>query len=251
MPIEFACHSCGARYQVDPAHAGKTTRCKACGKPMTVPRPVEADPDDDGTPYALDDPIVEPEPVAAGPTTFVRAPADTECESHPPRRRPRPDDAPRAKRRRDRPAFVVPHWKWLVGVPLGLLVVLAPVILLVPTARTIAGLALTLLGMLALVGGYGVGAFAAFSEEFIYGMLYLCIPLYTGYYLISRLDGTWPLIAAMAGGAALITVGVWLMEAGTPSSDRAAPEEDVSVSIPVRATDGRFDRVPGLLRWGT
>jgi hypothetical protein len=190
----------------------------------------------------MEEPIAEP--VAAGPTTFVRAPSDPESESYSPRRRPRPDDSPRPRRDRDRSAIELPHWKWLVGVPLGLLVVVVPVVLLVPTARTIAGILLAVIGMGALLVGYGIGAYAAFSEEILYGFLYLFIPLYTGYYLISRLEGTWPFLAAMAGGAALITVGIWLMAGGLGASDGSLEGDEDTVRIEVRSPDRSLDRAP-------
>jgi hypothetical protein len=216
---------------------------------MTVPRPVEIDPDDDGTPYALEEPIAEP--VAAGPTTFVRAPSDPGSESYSPRRRPRPEEAPRPRRDRDGPAVELPNWKWLVGVPLALLAILVPVILLVPTARTIAGMVLAIIGMGALLVGYGVGAYAAFSEEILYGFLYLFIPLYTGYYLISRLDGTWPFLVAMAGGAAFITAGIWLMAGGLGAPEGSEEGDEDTVRIEVRAPDLLLDRAPRLFLVGT
>jgi hypothetical protein len=37
MAIAFACESCGRRYEVSDAPAGKTGRCKACGQPMRIP----------------------------------------------------------------------------------------------------------------------------------------------------------------------------------------------------------------------
>jgi Suppressor of fused protein (SUFU) len=37
MAIRFQCDSCGKRYRVDDSRAGKTSRCKICGKPVQVP----------------------------------------------------------------------------------------------------------------------------------------------------------------------------------------------------------------------
>ncbi len=41
MTIEFPCKHCGRRFRVDGAFAGKTTRCKGCGQPITIPLPRE------------------------------------------------------------------------------------------------------------------------------------------------------------------------------------------------------------------
>ncbi len=41
MSIVFFCQSCGARFEVGDAAAGKVGRCKQCGQRMTVPKPAE------------------------------------------------------------------------------------------------------------------------------------------------------------------------------------------------------------------
>jgi hypothetical protein len=41
MNIVFFCQSCGARFEVPPASAGKKGRCKSCGQMMTVPKAQE------------------------------------------------------------------------------------------------------------------------------------------------------------------------------------------------------------------
>ena len=41
MNIVFFCQSCGARFEVPPASAGKKGRCKSCGQMMTVPQAQE------------------------------------------------------------------------------------------------------------------------------------------------------------------------------------------------------------------
>src|SRR4051812_49600395 len=43
-------------------------------------------------------------------------------------------------------------------------------------------------GSLMMLGGYCVGLYAAFQEDSLYGCLYLIIPLYTAYYIITRWD---------------------------------------------------------------
>lgn len=41
MNIVFFCQSCGARFEVSSASAGKKGRCKTCGQMMTIPKPHE------------------------------------------------------------------------------------------------------------------------------------------------------------------------------------------------------------------
>jgi Suppressor of fused protein (SUFU) len=43
MAIRFQCEACGKRYRVADDKAGKTTKCKICGKPMQVPGPPISD----------------------------------------------------------------------------------------------------------------------------------------------------------------------------------------------------------------
>ena len=68
MTITFACPDCARRYSVNPALAGKRTKCKQCGHGMTIPAAATgpaAAPGPAFDPYAFDD-----EPAAPG-----RAPA--------------------------------------------------------------------------------------------------------------------------------------------------------------------------------
>jgi len=44
------------------------------------------------------------------------------------------------------------------------------------------GCVLMAVGSLMVLAGYGVGAYGAFREDFLYGMLYLLVPLYAAYY---------------------------------------------------------------------
>ncbi len=41
MPIEFSCQACGQAYSVKDEFAGRTTKCRKCAKPVTVPLPAE------------------------------------------------------------------------------------------------------------------------------------------------------------------------------------------------------------------
>ncbi len=41
MNIVFFCQSCGARFEVSSATAGRKGRCKSCGQMMTIPKAQE------------------------------------------------------------------------------------------------------------------------------------------------------------------------------------------------------------------
>ena len=80
--------------------------------------------------------------------------------------------------------------------------------LVVPRGVAIAGSAMILLGTAMVLVGYAAGAYGAFSEDSLYGFLYLVIPLYTAYYLVTRWDD-------LRGWFALSTAGVGLVLLGT------------------------------------
>ncbi len=64
------------------------------------------------------------------------------------------------------------------------------------------------LGCILILVGYVVGAYGAFSEDFLYGFLYLVIPLYTAYYMITRWDDLWVWFVCMTSGVGLILLGI-------------------------------------------
>ena len=53
----------------------------------------------------------------------------------------------------------------------------------------------------------GAGAYGAFREDFLYGVLYLAIPLYTAYYLVTRWDDLRVWFACSTAGVALVLLG--------------------------------------------
>ncbi|MBA4064131.1 MAG: hypothetical protein C0501_10540 [Isosphaera sp.] len=100
MPIAFAC-DCGRAFSVADAHAGKRTKCPACGAALTVP----AAPADEDEAYRLlaDGPDPEPPPASRrDPDPAVLAPA-------PPKKAP---PAPKPQRlHRSRPAEEREHYQ--------------------------------------------------------------------------------------------------------------------------------------------
>lgn len=50
MPIDFSCNACGQTYRVKDEFAGRTTKCRKCSQPVTVPKPAPPEePDEMGS----------------------------------------------------------------------------------------------------------------------------------------------------------------------------------------------------------
>ena len=224
--IDFACESCGVRGRVAESMVGRRVRCNQCKHVFVVPRPGESFPDA----YEMTDPAVgspatpAPSPVV-GASTFAPTYRDT---SGAPGRR-----LPLASKRRKRkgkgrasadrswpPGWMVRRFStsegayspvralpWVAGAGLvgGLI---AAVTFAVPSLAGVGGSLLALIGFVLVGVGYGVGAVAAFSEDSLYGYLYLGLPIYTGYYLITRLDDLWPWFLCSTIGFALFLAGM-------------------------------------------
>jgi hypothetical protein len=93
-------------------------------------------------------------------------------------------------------------------------VALAAILIFVPNGSLIAGCALMAVGSAMVLAGFAVGAYAAFCEDFLYGFLYLLIPLYTAYYMITRWDDLWFWFACSTAGVALVWLGTELARWG-------------------------------------
>ena len=79
--------------------------------------------------------------------------------------------------------FTCAHGTWLVGC-----ILMAIGGILVPVA-------------------YFAGAYGAFSEDTLYGLLYITIPLYTAYYLVTRWEDLWIWITCATVGVGLVLIG--------------------------------------------
>ena len=74
---------------------------------------------------------------------------------------------------------------------IGLAVVVAVLVciaVVVPDTRMNVGRLVALVGLVLFVYGYGSGAYIAFTEDDLYGWLYLLFPPYAAYYFVSRWD---------------------------------------------------------------
>ena len=54
---------------------------------------------------------------------------------------------------------------------------------------------------------YFAGAYGAFNEDVLYGLLYITIPLYTAYYLVTRWEDLWIWITCATVGTGLVLIG--------------------------------------------
>jgi hypothetical protein len=203
MKIPFACPVCGLVGSLDAAHAGKSIRCKQCGSRSRVPEIGEPEAET----YALDEPTAGPaREVAAAPvhgSTFVVAPRNEPMRPPRPRRATGKASPARARKRKVDFAWL----KWLIGFAAAAVLALVAISLFVPRGTLIAGCIVLVIGSGMLLMGYLVGAYAAFCEDFLYGFLYLVIPLYTAYYLITRWDDLWVWCACSTAGVGLIVLG--------------------------------------------
>jgi hypothetical protein len=204
MRISFACPSCAAGGSVDASAAGRLARCKHCGCRFTIPRPGE--PDTAG--YSLEGPD-EPSDsshatVPPPDSTFVRS--RRENATAPPRqpKRRAPEATARTTRKR---VSRFPWGTWLIRGAIATALVLAAIAFLAPNGKLIAGCFLMALGGLMIVAGYVAGAYGAFHEDFLYGFLYLVIPLYTAYYIVTRWEDLWVWFACSTAGVGLVFLG--------------------------------------------
>jgi hypothetical protein len=214
MKIEFACPECGSRFAVAPVHAGKTIACKRCGQPIAIPGVPATEPLDVAvaSSYALE-PATDDAPSTFSPARAASIPI----------RQPMPEpatsgpfwlDSPRSPRKKKKPgAGVLPSWwKRAAGSAAVAVVVMVLVSWLVPKGSLIVGFLLIGIGTLLFLAGFFVGAFGAFSEDFVTGMLYLFIPLFTGYYIVTRWDDLKPWFITLSVGVGLVSIGGWVLE---------------------------------------
>ena len=118
----------------------------------------------------------------------------------------------RTARKRGSP-FAWGTWLLRGGIATG--IGLAGIALFAPHGTLIAACILMVLGSAMVLVGYGVGAYAAFGEDFLYGFFYLVIPLYTAYYLVTRWEDLWAWFACSTAGVVSSSSGSsWPVGAG-------------------------------------
>lgn len=212
MRIPVTCEGCGKRHEVDEAHAGKRGKCTRCGRAMTVPEVVQAVPP---PPVESDDYELGQLPEAA-PSTFVSAPGRSSvppaAERSRSTRAPKPSGPDRAGESARTNTSTTRR-----SIAIGLVVAAVVIVVLaaiLPGATMGVGMVVAIVGLLLALYGYASGAYIAFTEDSLYGMLYLFIPLYTGYYFVSRWDEMRSRLGIVLVGIALLALGGWTMENG-------------------------------------
>ena len=205
MRIPFACPSCAATGSADAAAAGKTARCKHCGHHFTIPMPGRAAESPDGLPleetaggYAVMEPVLV--------STYVPSRGDESTAAVPRRpKRTTSGSATRPAGRRSSRSAWPKRMAWAAGV---VSIAIAAIALLAPGGLLIAACTLIVLGCAMILTGFAVGAYGAFSEDVLYGLLYLGIPLYTAYYMVTRWDDLWFWFACMTAGVGIVLLGI-------------------------------------------
>ena len=198
--------ACGKRYEVDGSNAGKTGKCAACGERMRIPdiTPAASHGTSESEAYQL-----EQAPDRDRSTSFSPAPGSEDLEEPRSQRRVKKESANKSPRKEAEAAgsrLALPWQTGLIG--LSCLVTVALLIaVLVPAARMNIGKGIALAGLILFVYGYGSGARIAFTEDDLYGWLYLLFPPYAAYYFVSRWD-------EMSSRLVMLIVGLVLLAGG-------------------------------------
>jgi hypothetical protein len=217
MKIPVACEMCQREYEVDDRYAGKTIKCTYCQQPMTIPAAPPA-----ATPllvvgeYALD------ETHDSTPPIYRTAPDRREQDEVSGRDRVQKKKVKRSsgkgKDKRGRSENGGSPWGVLMSLAV-IAVLLAIAAVFVPAVRTPVGVALALPGLLLCLYGYATGVYIAFTEDDLYGWLFLLIPCYAAYYIVTRWDDMYTRVIIVVAGLTLLAIGGRFLE-----SERAQTE---------------------------
>ena len=213
MKIPVTCATCGKRYEVDDAYAGKRGKCAACGARMAIPggeHSASSEPDA----YQLDTAHD-----GEDATFFMPATGSKSLEETPPRRQVKQKGSGTSGRKRLEPArsplASLSARVTVIGLTCVTLV-LVVLVVFVPDTRINIGRAVALAGLILFVYGYGSGAYIAFTEDDLYGWLYLLFPPYAAYYFVSRWDEMSSRLVMLIVGLALLSGGGALLEMERP-----------------------------------
>ncbi len=210
MNVSFACPSCSATGSVDAVHIGKQVRCKHCGARFAIPDPKTSQPDVydlEAPPQWSSDEMTDR---LVGEAVFVRARADGKAAVEKPRRKE--PSGSRPPPRRIRTSSTDSRWlAWLVRGGVALVLILTALALFAPHGTWLVGCILIAIGGILVPLAYCAGAYGAFSEDSLYGLLYILIPLYAGYYLVTRWEDLWIWITCATIGVGLVMLGTELI----------------------------------------
>ena len=224
MKTPVTCPGCQRHYEVDDRFAGKTVKCAYCEKGMFIPA---AEPDAAVAEPAFGEYELS-ESHQSAPSTFraARARSDEDRANGQRRGRVKKKTGRRPARRdsgRETAESAVSLTSILVGLA-AIAVVVALVGYIVPGARKSAGVTLALPGLVLCLYGYASGAYIAFTEDDLYGWLYLLFPFYAAYYIVSRWDEMRSRLIMVGVGLALLTIGGQFLEADRAREKAATAE---------------------------
>jgi hypothetical protein len=171
--------------------------------------------------YSLQDP--PPNPTRMGPNVFVSARTDGEGTSKP-RKRSKSVERGIERAGEEIRGFAARNarlGRWILGISAIVGLALYLVSLLVPNGTIIAGITLAAIGLIFMLIGYFIGAYAAFGEDFLFGFLYLFFPPYTAYFLVANWDEMWRWFVLLTAGAAVLTLASYVMSAGVEKAEAA------------------------------
>jgi hypothetical protein len=223
MKISVTCEACEQQYEVDDRYAGKTIKCPKCEQRMAIPAAPPA-----ATPLLVVGEYALEEPVNGAPSTF-RAATETKGEDQPSGRgEVKTKSVKRAngkgknkKRGRAEGALSLPTGLFCLAVIAGFLAIVA---VFVPAVRTPVGVALALPGLLLCLYGYLTGVYIAFTEDDLYGWLFLLIPCYAAYYIVSRWDDMYGRVIMVVAGLTLLAIGGRFLEVEHAKTEATTPE---------------------------
>ena len=223
MKIPVSCVRCGKRYEVDGAYAGKKGKCAACGERMMIPdmQPAASPAPPEPDAYQLDEVSVSDPSTSFSPARGTENLDEPQPQRRVRRRTPGSARKTRAERTDSRPALS--GRTILIGLA-GALVVAALIAVFVPGARMNVGRAVALSGLIIFLYGYGSGAYIAFTEDDLYGWLYLIFPPFAAYYFVSRWDEMNSRLVMLIVGLTMLTGGGRMLEAAR-APDAGAKEE--------------------------
>jgi hypothetical protein len=194
--------------------AGKTGKCASCGERMTIPgndQAARSPPESDA--YQLDESHASEQATAFSPVKGIDDGEDGQIRRGIKKRNSKSS----LRRARDsaRSPLALLSGTSLIG--LGCVVfVLVLIAVFVPGARLNIGRAIALAGLILFFYGYGSGAYIAFTEDDLYGWLYLLFPPYAAYYYISRWDEMNSRLVMLILGLAMLAGGGHLLEMERP-----------------------------------
>lgn len=100
-----------------------------------------------------------------------------------------------------------PWQTWLIWGGVALVLILTAIAFLAPDGTWLVGCILVAIGGILVPVAYFAGAYGAFSEDVLYGLLYITIPLYTAYYLVTRWEDLWIWVTCATVGVGLVLIG--------------------------------------------